>query len=320
VELINKLDKDLNFFYSYPRIWITFHAHIVHNSLSYVLKCIDIFSKKHKKFYIVTPHEIIRNELILESLIQKIMHMNNSGYEIYISMTSTTENSSFLHPLISLLHYINFKKIRNGFQYNTDENCDEFIYLGDLDLYSDSVYRINKSIFSLREKTNIRDLVNNKINSNFDGIYRYLNNDINQYKKAPTFTSLINEYKSSFISYLFETEPSGYLNTFTEKSIICFGTKTLPILFLITPTQLDEFEKLGFYFLNREIGYVYNENIVDNFVNYVKIINTMHIDDVKNLYKINLDKIENNYKIIENVLKYQKEEYSNKTLVVKTLF
>lgn len=318
--MYRNLQYDLNFFYSYPRIWLNYQSHSTNNHINQILASINTFSKKYNKFYISTPHEIIRDEYVLTQLIQEITKLNQSGYEIYLSMTTTSEDSKFLHPLISLLHYTNFKKVTNGFVHNVERNSLHKIYLGDLKLYQDDINRTNKSILSIRRKTDIRDLLHDKIKNNFDGIYRYLNDDVNQYKKCPTFTSLIDEYKSSFISYLIESDPSSKLNTFTEKSIICFGAKTLPILFLRTPNQLEEFEKLGFYFLNKEIGYVYNENIVDNFVNHVKMINTMHIDDIKNLYKINLGKIENNYKIIENVLNYQKEEYSKETFVVKPLF
>jgi hypothetical protein len=330
--LKRNLQYDLNFFYSNPRIQINFiyisDMFYLSDSLQLILNQIDLYSKKYNKFYIVFPHEILRNYNFFFKIKEKVDFLNDGQHEVYLSMTTTTENDIFLHPLTSLLHYNDFKKIKNGFNLNSETTKNKLIYLGDLSLYDGDVEKTNKSILSIRRKSETRDYLNFKINKDFDGIYRYLNDDAINYKKAPTFTSLINEYKSSYISFLVETEysPELNLNTFTEKSIIAFASKTLPIIFLQNETQLEEFESQGFYLLNRELGYVnvYNDmsmkETVDLFVKYIDVINKMDIKYLIDLYEKNLNKIENNYKLLENVLLKNFGTYNHESFIFKKPF
>lgn len=317
--MIRSLEYDLNFFYSNPRIQLKYRniSNSVHLSdVDYLFNRIDEFSKKNKKFYIVSVHETIENNTLLNLLKNKIKELNKVGHEIYISMTSTTGDDLYLHPLLSLLHYNDFIKVRNGFKYNKSFNANDRIYLGDLSLYEYNTNKTNKSILSLRRKTPIRDFLYKKIDFKFDGIFRYLNDDIELYKISPTFTSLIHEYKSSYVSYIVESETTiDGINSFTEKSLFSFASHTLPVLFIQNKNQLREFESLGFYFLNREMGYsdfdyeMTDEQIVDSFLLCIKKINKLSMNDIKNIYEKNIENITNNYKLIEKILKYNEEPF-----------
>lgn len=314
------LEYDLDFFYNQPRVEIYIDVLSNPKNKTYILNNIIKFSKKFKKFYIITVHEKIQDLDLLQSVIQLIDDLRDSGNEVYLCSTTSTNNKNLLNPLLSILHYKNFGKVSDS---SDNLNRKKLITLSDHRLFESDIDKKHKSILSIRRKTNERDLFFNLFHKQFDGIFRYIASDTDV-SKYPTFTELIDEYKSSYISFIFETNvgfeyelnPYFYLNSFTEKSFIAFSTKTLPILYLKNEKHLFEFKSMGFFLLNDYFGYndVYasmdEKNKVSKLIEVIDEINSLSDDEVTYIYNKHKKQIENNFKIVQDIIK-SKNKMSN---------
>lgn len=93
------------------------------------------------------------------------------------------------------------------------------------------------------------------------------------------------------------------LNQISEKILIAFLTKTIPIVYAGVD-YIKELTDVGFYVWNSEFGFdngdgleIDNEIKMNNFVNCINFYNKNTIDDIKNLYHNNIDKIQKNYEL-----------------------
>jgi len=312
------LEYDLDFFYKYPRIEIGYR--VLNNTYSkHIIQEINKFSNSYDKFYIISVHEIIESDLF-NDIIKCIDILNSKGKEVYISMTTSTRNEYLLHPLISLLHYKEFDKVPNS----ADETLKHGkIHLMDSSLISSTEKNI-KAIISVKRKNEYRDLFFDSYKSTFDGVFRYLESDINKLKDAKPFTEIMSEYSKSLISFIFETKVNSIFNPLTEKIIFATLNKTLPILFLTNSRHLTELENLGFYFLNRDIGYSNVDGLslnekVELFSSKVDLINNMKFDQVKSLYNKHIENINNNFRIINDFISIDRKMNNYKLNIYKAV-
>jgi len=294
------LKTDMDFLYKNPRIEIG-NDYLTHDYLNLVRNKIINFSKKNKKFSIIIRRESIKNIELYSSYVKILEYLNNSGNEVYLSMTITTSGKYLLHPLCSAIFYKN----------------DHWLYNYNNEFFLKENKKINKAHISVRRRNEERFMFFKKYNKKFDGIFRYLDYDLNiknksNLQKSISNTELLDEIKKTYIYFCFETSTIDYVNSFTEKSLITFLCQSLPIMFLKNKTHLEELENMGFYLLNREMGYIgiegTLENKVDEFIKCVDRCNKMKIEDVNKIYIKNYSKIMNNYNIISNIY------FSNKKL------
>jgi len=93
------LDYDLNFYYSYPQLLLQVNQIESESKLTFIINQIETLLSKHKKFCIVTPHETIKSQKLLDGLISYLGSINTKDdIEVYLSMTTSTSNKNFLDP------------------------------------------------------------------------------------------------------------------------------------------------------------------------------------------------------------------------------
>ena len=314
------LEYDVEFFYSAPRIELLVFVQI-NEMFENIKRTILNFSKKHKRFYIFTPHEKIISDKLQQQVIELLESLNNNGFEVYLCMTTTSIHKYFLHPLCSVLHYTgNYSKDKNQVG---KKNVNEKIKILDLNLYS-KVNKIHKGIFSIRKVDQYRELFYKEFDKNFDGIFRYSRmdrgNNYGDYKPV-SFDTLINEYNQSYVSFLFETGTNDSTNSFTEKSMIALLSRTLPILFISKPNQIEEFNNMGFYFLNEFFDYTTvskstsEKDKVNMFLKCINKFNKLSIDAVMNIYKEKIEQIEINHNLIKHML-LKETDYNQPKLIL----
>jgi len=312
--MIRSLEYDLDFFYNNPRITIGYQLFNQQYS-SYICSEIKKFSKKYKRFYIISIQETIQSRELLNDIINLIYELKNSGCEIYISMTTTNTHELFLNPLISLLHYKEFGYLGNS---PDGSDADGWMSFMDDNLYKDDIKNI-KAILSLKNRNEERDNFINKFDFKFDGLFRHCETH-NGY--VPTYTELISEYNKSLLSLVFETRTIKSLQSFTDKTIISMASKTIPILVLVKPNQLKQFKETGLYFFNNEFGYPDIDDTdtldisIDKFILFIKKLNNISLREIETIYKNNIDKIENNYRIVKSFMNINRE-YNSETLTLK---
>jgi len=287
------LDYDLNFYYSYPQLLLQVNQIESESKLTFIINQIETLLSKHKKFCIVTPHETIKSQKLLDGLISYLGSINTKDdIEVYLSMTTSTSNKNFLNPLCSILHYQN-----DYFNKAIKENNQT---VKDSEFFSNTPNKISKGILSIRAKNHQRELFYQKNNNNFDGVFRY-----NEYENIK-FGHLMNEIKESFVYFNFETLSDTNLNCFTEKSLLGFLSHTLPIVYLDNERRLKEYENMGFYLFNKELDYTHATNDVekntDGFVKCIEKYNSISFDEIENIFQKNYVKIKNNYKIVHQLL------------------
>jgi len=235
------LEYDLDFFYNQPKI-VLGYDYLSMKYFDLIKFKINSFSKLYKKFYILVYLETIRDSKLLDNLNKIIDKLNNSGFEIYLSMNTTTIHKNYLHPICNCIQYKNYFTQIPQTKFNT------------------FIEKEIKGIISVRRKNKYRDLFFKKYKGDeFDGIFRYLNVDLNQTnileKNSPKKLKFIDEIKKSFTFFVFETNTIESINSFTEKTMLSFLNLNLPFVFLTNKNHLSELESLGFYIFNRDIGY-----------------------------------------------------------------
>lgn len=294
------LEYDLDFLISNPNIIIGLE-YMKFKYIDFIHKKINDFKKINKKFTIVIYLETIRDENLLHFFNNLLHDLNKDGYEVYLSMNTLTYNSFYLHPLTNCIQYKNFFNGLKSDYFLNDEN------------------KIHNSILSIRRKNKERDLFFKKYDKNFNGIFRYLNVDMNIKNKnselAPNKKEFISEMKSSYVGFTFETITMEDLVSFTEKTMLLFLSKTLPIVYLKNSNHLKLLEDMGFYLLNREIGYLgidgTLEEKINEFIKCVDFVNDIKTEELKNIYNKNIKKINNNFKIVYEII-YSNKHYPNK--------
>lgn len=296
---LNDIQKyQLDFCFRYPVISISQENH---NNF-------DEFQKNNDKFVCLYRTEVFKLEGKLDSLEKKIYELSKQSKEIYIAQATTSKLKYGLDPLINLIYW-------KGFKSRQTISCDwDNDYLFDENRYNE-IPKTNKGIISVRKRTSKRNYLFSNIND-FDGIFRYSNWPPNAKEEEkekwlekvnlnnfPNWYDLINEYKSSYFSFVIESGSGLFLNQCSEKTIIALLTKTVPIV-LGGRGYVKELEDMGFWIANEELG-IDIDNLptesklrMDIFSEGIHNYNKMTMQEVKNFYEKNKDKIEKNFKIM----------------------
>lgn len=306
------LEYDLNFINNNPSLTIGIPYISSEEYFNKIKQNINNVLRYTKKFYIYTPHETIKCKNLLNLIIELLDSINSlEDVEVYLLMTTSSHHKYFLNPLCSILHYQNyFTKAIEEVNESVSEN----------DLFKLNFNKINKGILSIRTSNQQRDTFYNKFSGKFDGFYQFLEYDNKQ--NSMNFFQLIQKIKSSYVYFNFETLSDTNINCFSEKSLIGFLSGVLPILYLENKNHLIEFEKMGFYLLNREFNYTEatdNTNYnVDMFIECINLYNELSLSDINGIYNRNLDKIKMNHKIASDIL-FKNLNKNNQTFFLKQI-
>lgn len=272
----------------------------------------DFALKHYEKFTILCKQEVIGDIEYLENL-QNIIR-KNSNKEIYISCSTTSNYEYSLDPLLNIVFWRDTYS-RNKISWESSS--------GDFPIFDKKHYKDiiknNSFILSVRKERPERDFIfrqfkGSLLPNNYNGILRYagwpeqgfedLEWELKNKNNFPTFIEIIEEYKKSYISFIIESQASSIMTQFSEKTLLPFLTKSLPII-IGGPSIIKELSEMGFYIFSD------NFNIKDSgwektnlihFAKSVEEINGMDMKSIEKLYKNNIDKIEHNYKLATYLL------------------
>lgn len=272
--------------------------------------------KNTKKISIVNLHECLSSNSYVKKL-QSIVD-SYADKEIYISSATSTRFDNFFNPIVNIFFWKNAK-----IRFNISNNFnDVYKKIFDSSLYIEKYDKKIKGILSVRRETQFRDYLFSIIDkSKFDGIIRYAKwpdyhesetiEHVKSIDKFPNFLDLINEYKSSYISFVVETDMNGNggsMNPLTEKTLIPFLTKTMPIV-LGGKNYIKELKEMGFYVWNDEFGFesgdvleTFDFKKIDLFNKCILKYNSLKINDIDTMYNKNIDKIIHNYNLVSEIL------------------
>jgi hypothetical protein len=269
-------------------------------------------SKSIDKISIVSFHEPF-----LKQHSQRVIdYMNTTDVEYYLSAATSTPADKFFNPLVNIFFWRDTR-----IRYNVKWSSQDTLRLFDKNLYEIPSEKTNKGILSIRKTSRKREFLDSIIDKeNFEGIYRFINYPRGNPQKTidlsdeivsqyPTTFELIQEYKKSYVSFISETcLENGTMSPLTEKTLIAFLTKTIPIV-LGGKHYVKELKDMGFYVWNDEFGFDDGDILesqtylkIYKFNNCINHYNSMSIDDIRDFYNSNIDKIENNYQILSKIL------------------
>jgi len=247
--------------------------------------------------------------------IEEVVHfLEKKGINFYLSAATSTPLEYFFNPLVNIFFWKD-TNIRNTLKWSPINNS---IQLFNQNNFENTLEKNHKGILSIRKQNRKRDYLDSLIDKkNFDGIYRYVRypNDIKrnfseeEILKYPTTQNIIQEYKKSYVSFVVETDfTATYMNPLTEKTLLAFLTKTIPIV-LGGKNYIKELTDMGFYVWNDEFGFrdadlidTRDFNKVDKFNDCINTYNKMSKYQIQDMYNSNIDKIENNYNIVSSIL------------------
>lgn len=255
-------------------------------------------------YLLIYRHEVISDIQFYYNLIKFI---GNRNIKIVQSTSNfTLKNNS--HPFVHIFTWKDFYIKEHNF-YGGSNNSSVKIF-DDALLNNSSFIKNNSSILSTCRKTPIRDLIISNLETDKIGIFRYLEDDDNKkVYNGISWSKLVDEYKRSYISFILETNNStdDIVPRLTEKTILAFLTKTVPIIFG-QRGLISDLESMGFWIANRELGFEgdylnnFDTNRVKSYSNIVNNISNMEYHRIIEFYKSNILKIENNYNIIQSIL------------------
>lgn len=272
-------------------------------------------SKIVDKTTLTTTDEIFTQRIEFEKLQSFCLQKKKEGIEVRILISSLKEVENGFNPIINFLCWNDAKHI-------TDKKGKKELHF-DIKNFIDFKPKTNKFILSWRKQSPLRDSIANNLVKNESEIIRYhgitpkeLMNSVPDKQTYLSWKELIEEYKSSLISFIIETEywienPKVICNEvipFTEKIMIPFLTKSLPIVF--AKEDYNEYlNNMGFFTLNKEYGI--NGTDVIEYKQCIQKIQSLSFNDVKKIYDNYQKEIENNYKLIIDIIKYPKLKIKN---------
>lgn len=289
----NLVDIQTNLFLQ-KRYVRAFNTHTADEIVDMVLE----YSKKYDTFILLIYFEIIFDTRDFKKIEDCINSLPN---KIWIMSTTTSRHPLYVEPIVNLLVWK---------EQLIDEIYDNDVYVPAFPnyLWENKIYDLdskkNKSILSLRRRNLQRDLFYHKLSNDDLTIKRYHYKE--PQKEYPTWESLIQEYKETFVAVVCETTYPSWTETtcMTEKSILTFLCGNIPLI-LGKKKLIKELHEMGFWTANYDFGFTERMDLMDDFsqekingfVGCVKKIKTI---DIEQYYKDNLDKINNNYKIIHD--------------------
>lgn len=261
----------------------------------------------YDKFLFLYQQEIFRDKKIVRYIQKKV---EETKKEVLISSATTTDDFLFTHPITNLYFW-------QGTFSKSKLNSDSTPVL-----YFDKKYYLKQSketkgILSIRKKSIERDILFSNIEK-FDGILRYISFPVNSGLETPEvikntshfpdWENLIKEYNKSYISFIIESERGIDYNQLSEKTIIGFLTKTIPIVYG-GKDYVKELKQMGFYVWNDEFNFgkgdEYERGSIEknkNYINTIEYYNKLSLQDIEKLYNENLDKVEKNYQLAKIVM------------------
>jgi len=268
-------------------------------------------NKINKKTTLATIDEIFTQQKEFDKL-QKFCEENNE-YEIKILTSSLKKIKNGFSPLVNFLCW-------NNSNHNTDNKGTTQLHF-DKKNFINFNKKKNKFILSWRKSSESRDKIVKGLIPNEKEIITYHSYKpfelslLNPPKENNylSWETLINQYKSSLISFVAETEywidddVCKDVIPFTEKLILPLLTKSLPIIFAGSEYN-DSLTELGIFTLNN--SFLVEEKNEDRFKEVIEIIQNLTFEEVEMIYKNNIDKIEKNYKIIMSILDYPKLKFN----------
>jgi len=273
---------------------------------------LDIVKNKiTQKTTLATIDEIFTQQKEFDKL-QKFCEDNNQ-YEIKILTSSLKRIKNGFSPLVNFLCWNNSK-------HNTDKKGETQLHF-DKRNFVDFDEKENKFILSWRKSSESRDKIVKGLIPNEKEIIRYHNYQPSNLSLSNppkennylTWETLVNEYKSSLISLVAETEywidddVCKDVIPFTEKLILPLLTKSLPIIFTGSNYN-DALRGMGIFTLNNYFSV--EEKSEDRFREVIEILQKLTFEEIQVIYNNNIDKIEKNYKIIMSILDYPKLKFN----------
>ena len=281
----------------------------IEKNLDYLLQRVE----NNLPIYFLVEHEIIDNKRCFDDIIYNIEKYNLTTALISQATISSYKYST--HPLTNLWMWQDLHT-RKSIAWNS---VDEKVF----DEYENEEIRIKdrkyKGICSVRKQSALRTSIMRRMHLN-DSLVRYAKwpNDANnpytnsvhkkRISKFPTLKGLLKEYENSYFSFVIESGNSqemGYAQL-SEKCLIAFMTGTLPIIFGDN-NLIKDLEKVGLTTWNTYFGfntdsYIQEEEKVNNYIECVKEVNKLSLEETKNFYKDNFEKVRKNYNIIYNLI------------------
>ena len=280
---------------------------------------LDTIKNKIKEKTTLTSFDEIftqRNEF--EKLQKFCLEKQKEGIEVKILTGSLKEIENGFNPIVNFLCWSN-----TTYKNKTKENYLHF----NLNNFINFPTKNKKFILSWRKDSKTRtELLSGIEFESTDSIIKYhninpynlrdINNPLTEDKKYVSWEFLMNNYKSSLISFITETEYwiensniiCNEVIPFTEKIIIPLLTKTLPIVF--APKDYNEYlNNIGFFTLNQEYGI--NGTDILEYNKCIKKIQSQSFNDVKKIYDKYQKEIDNNYKLIIDIINYPKLKIIN---------
>jgi hypothetical protein len=275
---------------------------------------IQYASKHYDKFFLLNREEAFGNEGWFGMMQSELNKYDN---EIYISASTSSKIYRGFNPLVNICMW------GTTFTRNTIDWSADDIPLFEPH-YFNNIKKSNKGILSVRRETDDRNYLFSKLNfDSFEGILRYAkwpmwdydeteNHKFMSKNKFPTQLELFDEYKKSYVSFVYESFISSWNNSLTEKTLMAFFTKTMPVLFG-GYNFLNELNDMGFYTFNHEfdfldeydyLGMTHNAKS-DLFLRAINSYNKKSLNEIQDIYNRNISKIEHNYKLVSELLKYK---------------
>ena len=269
---------------------------------------------KFDKILLLNKHEVFFTQKYLDDLNNKISKYPNK--EIYISCASSTSFYNSLNPLVSLFQW---KDVTTRKYINWDS--EQILLFDKNNFINIDNNRKIKGIISVRKQEPFhRDYIFNRLNpADFDGVFRYAkwhpNSHTetydyanNNYHKFPTLPQIIDEYKESYIAFVVESYMYEVMNPLTEKTLIPFLTKTMPVIYG-GKNYIKELSDMGFYVFNdlfndfQSDKLPINSNVrKNNFISCIEYYNTLSFSNIETMYLTNIDKINHNYELANHFI------------------
>lgn len=240
-----------------------------------------------------------------------------NGYQIHLTTSAINKTKYGLHPLVSLNSHWRGLEQRGDITWNFDNSVTAFPldkFPLDYKLKPDRKY---KSILSVRKESENRSYLFSKISADTNSIFRFADYSFGSWTETeekkdivneyPTWYELLDEYKESHLSFIYETEHSldSTLDCqISEKTITALLCGTIPIVFGQYGFE-DYMEEIGFKIYNKKFGFVDSTDFktrLDNFIKCYNNIKNLSHNDIKTFWIKNQLDIQHNYNLMNNLL------------------
>lgn len=274
-----------------------------------------VLDSGEKNIIWLNQEEVFRSKQHLNFVYNEIKKYPDRNIKIMCSTTSRFHLG--VEPLINIYQWGN-NHTRRDISWGSYTD----FYTFDKDNFLSNNKKEIKGILSWRKGHLHRNYVwgNESIQNEFEGIKRYAHwtpnpddeteKDYERANEFPTLYELIQEYNKSYVSFVFETESVGLMNQFSEKILLAFMSKTIPILHG-GRGMIRELQEMGFKVWNYEFGFGDDDRLPDDskkrhdsYINCIQTYNKMTFNEIKEMYERYRDDIEHNFKLASLLLNH----------------